>query len=91
MGLLQLTTAQFGMPGMGMEQPKAAAVKSDVQYIRCQACEAFVKQAYRHTKSQREALRPGQKVGPQLPAMSVAEQNTCACRGVHNLSKTICL
>lgn len=62
-GLLQLTAAQFGMPGMGMpEQPKAAAVKSDVQYIKCQACEAFVKQAYRHTKSKREGLKPGQKV-----------------------------
>jgi hypothetical protein len=61
--LVQLSAAQFGMPGMGMpEQPKAAAVKSDVQYIKCQACEALVKQAYRHTKSKREGLRPGQKV-----------------------------
>lgn len=62
--LLQLAAAQFGgMPGMGMpEQPKAHAVKSDVQYIKCQACEALVKQAYRHTKSKREGLRPHQKV-----------------------------
>lgn len=62
--LVQLTAAQFGMPGMGMDKPpKAAAVKSDVQYIKCQACEALVKQAYRHTKSKREGLKPGQKVG----------------------------
>jgi hypothetical protein len=61
--LVQLTAAQFGMPGMGMDKPpKAAAVKSDVQYIKCQACEALVKQAYRHTKSKREGLKPGQKV-----------------------------
>lgn len=52
------------MPGMGgPEPPKATAVKSDVQYIKCQACEAFVKQAYRHTKSKREGLKPGHKVG----------------------------
>lgn len=61
--LAHLAAAQFGMPGMGMgEEPKAAAVKSDVQYIKCQACEAFVKQAYRHTKSKREGLKPGHKV-----------------------------
>jgi hypothetical protein len=63
--LLQLASAQFGggMPGMGMpEQPKAHAVKSDVQYIKCQACEALVKQAYRHTKTKREGLKPHQKV-----------------------------
>lgn len=68
----QLSAAQFGgMPGMGMpEQPKAAAVKSDVQYIKCQACEAYVKQAYRHTKSQREGLKPGQKVSVLAPSMS---------------------
>ena len=68
---LQLSAAQFGMPGMGMEQPKAAAVKSDVQYIKCQACEALVKQAYRHTKSQREGLKPHQKVGPSRTARAV--------------------
>lgn len=64
--LLHLAAAQFGgMPGMGgmPEPPKVLAVKSDVQYIKCQACEALVKQAYRHTKAQREGLRPGQKVG----------------------------
>lgn len=62
--LLQLAAAQFGgMPGMGMpEQPKAHAVKSDVQYIKCQACEALVKQAYRHTKTKREGLKPHQKL-----------------------------
>jgi hypothetical protein len=32
------------------------------QYIRCQACEALVKQAYRHIKTKRAALKPGHKV-----------------------------
>lgn len=72
--LLQLSVAQFGMPGMGMpEQPKAAAVKSDVQYIKCQACEAVVKQAYRHTKSKREGLRPGQKVRTEPGWLSILQ------------------
>lgn len=68
--LVHLTAAQFGMPGMGgPEPPKAAAVKSDVQYIKCQTCEALVKQAYRHTKSKREGLKPGHKVrGDRWPA-----------------------
>lgn len=46
--LLHIAGAQFGgMPGMGgmPEPPKVLAVKSDVQYIKCQACEALVKQA----------------------------------------------
>lgn len=54
-----------GMGGMGA--PPGAikppgAVKTDVQYIRCQACELLAKHAFRHAKSMRSSLKPGQKV-----------------------------
>jgi hypothetical protein len=52
------------MPGLGMpsEEPKAAAVKSDIIFIRCQVCEAVVKQAVRRVKGMREELKPGKRV-----------------------------
>eukprot|EP00882_Tetradesmus_deserticola_P022308 GHRQ01024208.1.p1 GENE.GHRQ01024208.1~~GHRQ01024208.1.p1 ORF type:complete len:316 (+),score=128.64 GHRQ01024208.1:278-1225(+) len=54
------------MPGMGMggmpEEPKAAAVVSDVKYIKCGVCEALVKQATRKVKALRKELKPGQQV-----------------------------
>ncbi len=46
----------------GPEEPKALAVKSDIQYIRCQVCEAMAKQAQRAVKTMREALTAGKKV-----------------------------
>lgn len=71
--MVMQAAGQMGMPGMGMgmggDKPKAAAVKSDIPFIRCQACEAMMKQAHRHTKSTRENLKPGQKVGVEaVPA-----------------------
>jgi hypothetical protein len=82
----QQAAAQFGggmPPGMGGmggmgggEPPKAMAVKSDIPFIRCQVCEALVKQAYRHTKAERAALKPGQKVRLRLRACMRA----CVCQ-----------
>uniref|UniRef100_A0A383WPZ6 Saposin B-type domain-containing protein n=1 Tax=Tetradesmus obliquus TaxID=3088 RepID=A0A383WPZ6_TETOB len=65
--VLQLSSHAAGMmPGMGMggmpEQPKAAAVVSDVKYIKCGVCEALMKQATRKVKAMRGELKPGQRV-----------------------------
>ncbi|WIA20894.1 hypothetical protein OEZ85_005239 [Tetradesmus obliquus] len=65
--MLQLCSQAAGMmPGMGMggmpEQPKAAAVVSDVKYIKCGVCEALMKQATRKVKAMRGELKPGQRV-----------------------------
>ena len=48
--------------GMGADKPKAAAVKSDIKFIKCQVCEAVVKQATRRVKAMRSELKPGTKV-----------------------------
>ncbi|KAF8062668.1 hypothetical protein HT031_003997 [Scenedesmus sp. PABB004] len=47
-----------GMMGGGDPQ-KAKAVVSDLPFIRCAACEAFVKQAGRMVKALRAELKPG--------------------------------
>lgn len=62
--MLLSTAASAVMPGMGMpkEEPKALAVTSDIKYVRCQVCEAVVKQAVRKVKGMRDDLKPGQKV-----------------------------
>lgn len=52
----------MGMGGKKMGEKKAAARKEDIQYIRCQVCETFVKQAIKTVKTLREAEKPGKKV-----------------------------
>lgn len=44
------------------QEPKAAAVKADIPYIKCQVCEAFVKQAINVTKRLREAATASKKL-----------------------------
>jgi hypothetical protein len=54
-------SAQF--PGMGKrEEKKAPAVKADLPFIRCGACEAIAKQALKKVKAMREAVTPGKPV-----------------------------
>eukprot|EP00879_Flechtneria_rotunda_P006594 GHRR01006929.1.p1 GENE.GHRR01006929.1~~GHRR01006929.1.p1 ORF type:complete len:317 (+),score=90.33 GHRR01006929.1:203-1153(+) len=63
--LITGVSAQLGIPGMGMgmgEQPKAAAVPSDIKYIRCQVCEVIMKHATRHVKTMVNELKPGHKL-----------------------------
>ena len=51
--------------GQGFTNPKKPAAvgrKEDVQYIKCQACEALAKNALRQVKAAREGLKPGKKV-----------------------------
>ena len=53
------------MPGMGGKQePKAPATKSDIKFIKCQACEKLVKVAISATAKLREQAeaKPGNKV-----------------------------
>jgi hypothetical protein len=49
-----------GMPKP--EQKKAPAVKEDIPYIRCQVCEAVVKQSIKLVKDLRAEVKPGKKV-----------------------------
>ncbi len=54
--------AQFGgFGGPGGSEP-VPAVKSDLPYIRCGACEALAKNAYRQIKTIKDAQKPGKKV-----------------------------
>jgi hypothetical protein len=53
--------AQFGMPNT--PEAKPLAVKSDLPYIRCQTCEAIIKQAIKNVKEMREKLSGKQKAG----------------------------
>jgi hypothetical protein len=65
--LLMVAMAQaFDMDMMGgmpkPEQKKAPAVKEDIPYIRCQVCEAVVKQSIKLVKDLTAELKPGKKV-----------------------------
>eukprot|EP00775_Hariotina_reticulata_P005009 gene5009-5250_t len=46
----------------GTQEFKAAAVASDIKYIRCKTCELMMKHASRTVKGMREKLKPGQKL-----------------------------
>eukprot|EP00878_Enallax_costatus_P001617 GHUV01001768.1.p1 GENE.GHUV01001768.1~~GHUV01001768.1.p1 ORF type:complete len:313 (+),score=74.73 GHUV01001768.1:240-1178(+) len=78
--ILLFSTASAMMPGMGMgmgpDKPKAAAIKSDTKFIKCQVCEAVVKQATRRVKAMRSELKPGTK----LEESSIIEflENICS-------------
>ncbi len=52
--------AQFG--GGGGSPPKVPAVLSDIPYIKCGTCQAFVKQAMAMVKKLRSEEKPGKKV-----------------------------
>lgn len=54
--------AQFGGFGGPAAKEGAPAVKSDIPYIRCSACEALAKNAYRQIKTVKDAQKPGKKV-----------------------------
>lgn len=59
--------------GQGFTNPKKPAAvgrKEDVQYIKCQACEALAKNALRQVKAAREGLKPGKK----LDEMTIIEK-----------------
>ena len=56
-----LVVGQIGYMGMTTAKPEAKAVKSDVQYIKCQVCELLAKTAYRQVKAKRDELKPGKK------------------------------
>jgi hypothetical protein len=56
--LLPPARTQFGGPS---SPPAVPPVKSDLPYIRCGACEALAKNAYRQVKAARDALKPGKK------------------------------
>ncbi|BDA49948.1 hypothetical protein COCOBI_15-0760 [Coccomyxa sp. Obi] len=58
--LATCANAQFG-GGFG-GAPEAAPVKSDLPYIRCGACEALAKHAFRIVKAVRGTLKPGKKL-----------------------------
>lgn len=51
-------------PGMGGNKPppKVPAVKADIPFIKCQVCEAIIKQAREVVKDLRAGLKPKQKV-----------------------------
>ena len=55
-------TAQFGGFGGPAGADPIPAVKSDLPYIRCGACEALAKNAYRQIKALKDAQKPGKKV-----------------------------
>jgi hypothetical protein len=40
-------------------------VKTDLPYIRCGVCEAFVKNAFKQVEAAKLGLKPGQKVTPR--------------------------
>ena len=54
--------AQFGGFGGPAGADPIPAVKSDLPYIRCGACEALAKNAYRQIKALKDAQKPGKKV-----------------------------
>lgn len=57
--LAGLAECQFGQQP---EKPIIPAVKSDLPYIRCGVCEAFVRNAFKHVEAARAELKPGAKV-----------------------------
>jgi hypothetical protein len=75
--------AQFGMPNM--QEPKPVAVKSDIPYIRCQTCEAIIKQAIKNVKEMREKLSGRQKAGAYTATSNMLSPHAmlmtvwCAC------------
>ena len=60
--LLGPAAAQFGGFGGPAGGDPVPAVKSDLPYIRCGACEALAKNAYRQIKALKDAQKPGKKV-----------------------------
>ncbi len=60
--LLGPAAAQFGGFGGPAGGDPIPAVKSDLPYIRCGACEALSKNAYRQIKALKDAQKPGKKV-----------------------------
>ena len=60
--LLGPAAAQFGGFGGPAGGDPIPAVKSDLPYIRCGACEALAKNAYRQIKALKDAQKPGKKV-----------------------------
>eukprot|EP01026_Neomeris_dumetosa_P026829 TRINITY_DN2183_c0_g1_i1.p1 TRINITY_DN2183_c0_g1~~TRINITY_DN2183_c0_g1_i1.p1 ORF type:complete len:299 (-),score=34.13 TRINITY_DN2183_c0_g1_i1:226-1122(-) len=57
---LQKVSGQMA-DGFGKDiNEKAAYVKGDLKFIRCQACQLLAKQAYRQVKDKRSQLPPGQ-------------------------------
>ena len=47
--------AQFGFGGGGPKGPEPKAVRSDIQYIKCEVCENLAKQAYRQAGAFKKA------------------------------------
>lgn len=67
-----LPSSHAFMPGMPKKpEKKAPAVPSDIPFIRCQACEAIVKQSIKMVKTMRSELKPGQKVRPSQASCAV--------------------
>eukprot|EP00199_Chlamydomonas_sp_CCMP681_P005464 CAMPEP_0119107866 /NCGR_PEP_ID=MMETSP1180-20130426/12000_1 /TAXON_ID=3052 ORGANISM="Chlamydomonas cf sp, Strain CCMP681" /NCGR_SAMPLE_ID=MMETSP1180 /ASSEMBLY_ACC=CAM_ASM_000741 /LENGTH=243 /DNA_ID=CAMNT_0007093413 /DNA_START=60 /DNA_END=787 /DNA_ORIENTATION=+ len=62
--LLSATAYGQGMGGMGGNKgpDKAPARKADLPFIRCQVCQAIVKQSVASVKAMRSALKPGKKL-----------------------------
>ncbi len=60
--ILGPAAAQFGGFGGPAAKEAAPAVKSDLPYIRCGACEALAKNAYRQIKALKDAQKHGKKV-----------------------------